>query len=375
MKNIMITILSLFLSLSAFAGPRTDGGGIVPGGTDAWTVEFVMPDVPYQLRNYLRSDAGISLQNAIYPPSLTQIWIKMFGSNVVTEDSPIFKALANVKFKIQADKPCQGVEGEVDASTAHVLGAPICVSSLTLKRLSEKTIHQELMALLLHELSHQFGANEDEAKQIQEYFTRRFEIFSNITETQCFSRIFDRSQYYWNLTKISVHRSKRSFLDKIATGLSAAQVRDFASYAPWLLNELKTDDSMLAEQLAGDIYWMTDRLNWAGDSKFEYYNAPNGMSCMRYLHDVRDLRFESAEVVEQKENSQILEVKFGYFMRFAQRRDETKVMSHFSMRLEVTADASGTYTARLKSYPQFVNQTSKYLHHSKNGDTDDVTDE
>ena len=351
--KLLITLTSFFLNAFAYAGPRTDGGGFVPGGTYESAISFAMEQAPENLRDYLLKDKKIDQANFPSSPVTDEIWKKMFGSSKVTENSPVYKQLGKVKFEFPYQKPCFGEEGEVDASTSHKLDAPICVSTIKLKRLSESSLNQNLMALLMHELAHQFGADEYQAGVIQRYFAARFENFSNVSPTECFSRVFDRSDYFNFMAKIAIEKVKKGSLDIIAAGMTAEQVLDFSSYSPWLVDELKTD-SLLSEQLVTTIDDLKLRTNYLSNRQFEWYTAANGMTCMKFLFKPEQLIFESARVIEKNENVQIVEIKFNFFTQREERRYDYETKDLFSMLLEIRPDRDGTFLARVKSYPQFL---------------------
>lgn len=95
-------------------------------------------------------------------------------------DPALFEKLKSIKIHVSSAKPCTDFDGnEVDGSTNT--GAPdtICLSVQRLKsKLTFEQAKTEVPALVLHEISHLFGTNENEAVAIQTAAKTPFSLHS-----------------------------------------------------------------------------------------------------------------------------------------------------------------------------------------------------
>ena len=92
------------------------------------------------------------------------LFIKLFSG-----PKTILDIYAKAKIEIRSTEPCYDAEGKPwDGSVYASTPGAVCISSFTMApKLSERNVASETMALIIHELSHQLGANEDEAQAIQ----------------------------------------------------------------------------------------------------------------------------------------------------------------------------------------------------------------
>lgn len=96
-------------------------------------------------------------------PLLVNLHKKLFAGK-----STIYHALKEAQFQVQESGPCYDTSGkEVDGSAKDM--PKICISSQRLsKSLTLENAQPELLALVIHEVSHMMGATEKEAMKIQE---------------------------------------------------------------------------------------------------------------------------------------------------------------------------------------------------------------
>ena len=86
------------------------------------------------------------------------------------KSSPVVQAIQRSRFVIKEKGSC---ENSGDLSTKFEIGADICFSVERLTNINPLFLKQELIAVLLHEIAHQFGTNEKEATHFQKMVAAR----------------------------------------------------------------------------------------------------------------------------------------------------------------------------------------------------------
>ena len=81
----------------------------------------------------------------------------------------VYEILATTPIELRTSGPCRDADGNaVDGSVHASLPNAICISAVSMApKLNKENFEGETAALILHELSHLFGANESEAVEIQ----------------------------------------------------------------------------------------------------------------------------------------------------------------------------------------------------------------
>lgn len=129
---------------------------------------------------------GIALKRDIKninTPALKDLITKMtapasVGLKADRWDFAYLADLKNTHFEIREDHSCQDSHhGEKDASTKFQPESKICFSVPRLRLIPPLDLRSRLAALLMHELAHHFGADEETAVLLQNYYYD--EILSN----------------------------------------------------------------------------------------------------------------------------------------------------------------------------------------------------
>lgn len=169
----LVTLSLLTLPVSGFSSESL--GGHDSGGGNA--VSLSSPQQVKRMIHAAWSFAGTNILNARHNPRGAQFAPR--SVELLREMSSAFGDLQSVSLDVRESGACVGANGEEsDAST--LIGrfpSPICVSVPRLTRIAPASLYSELIALLTHELSHQFGANEAEAQALQNEMLREFPRF------------------------------------------------------------------------------------------------------------------------------------------------------------------------------------------------------
>ena len=171
---------------------KSDGGGgndQKPRSTDDQVTKTIndlknkfFPDndqVATELWDNAVITGGFALQQDIKnikTPVLKDLLTKMtapakIGLTADRWDFAYLADLKNTRFEIRTDRSCQDAnEGEKDASTKFQLQASICFSVSRLRLIPPLDLRSRVAALLMHELAHHFGADEETAILLQNYY-------------------------------------------------------------------------------------------------------------------------------------------------------------------------------------------------------------
>lgn len=171
MKKIFLLLLTLTLTNTLWAeGGNTggmDGGG---GGTlptepvSIFTIQSIAEESKQQLLylfNYYEYLKGYSSKNSLFQ--------KLFGGTRKVQE-----VLKDLRLEVRTDKPCYTAKGtEVDASIYAQKSNTICLSAFRISKKVDKVLaEREVTALLMHEVSHFLGTNEEEALDLQKEIAR-----------------------------------------------------------------------------------------------------------------------------------------------------------------------------------------------------------
>lgn len=141
-------------------GISAGGGGTLPANpVYPYRVTQILGEAKRQLRLYLNYERK-------YKRSITDLDEKYIFSeeNLATQ-------LEKTDIEILEDKPCLDRNGhEVDASVVATRPNTICFSAFRVApKLVEEVANKEIVALLVHELSHFLGSSEEEAVRLQQF--------------------------------------------------------------------------------------------------------------------------------------------------------------------------------------------------------------
>ena len=354
-------ILSLLLLAGplALAGPRTDGGGNSLGSTPEQVREAIKT-APDRLYYFLVNSMQFNTSK-ISDPQLKAAWQNLFEQKKTENRSNIVQLLEDklVKIEIKENGSCQGEEGHVDASTEYKIGAKICMSVPRLMRMSYISLHEELMSLLVHELTHQFGYDEATAQKTQTYFRGMVRITTKLSSTQCLTPSpFDGVDY-----EEATQKARRAPKNSILSGSGRSDRADFkieeneknllsfATYRDWILFELN-NDSLMTQQIGKTLYDLSSRPN----TEFleDYINA-KGIVCQRFYFNAEQLKVESIRAIESSnKESKMIEVKFAVLLK------HKTLAEHFVMQIFLEYEDGYWGVAnrtQLQVYPQFIAET------------------
>ena len=145
---------------SVCGGIGCGGGGTLPANP---MYPFQIHQVVKNAKKELRLITKYNL--AMHRSSTYEKWKDKFYLG----DKNIFDVLEEVGLEIRDDKPCyDAAQNEVDASIYASKPNTICLSAFRIApKLVEEVARKEIVALLMHEMSHLLGADEKEARELQ----------------------------------------------------------------------------------------------------------------------------------------------------------------------------------------------------------------
>lgn len=98
----------------------------------------------------------------------------LFGFDLLS----VAELAKTVELNIKEAEPCFYNGIAVPASTSGEKGSPVCFSVPELQKISPTSLKTQLVALFLHELSHQYGADELTAQKIQKMVAVRLNFLT-----------------------------------------------------------------------------------------------------------------------------------------------------------------------------------------------------
>lgn len=153
-----LAFTSSHLSLAAGGGAGNDGSG---GNSD--------PDYVTKLdiMDYT-ADSFETIADVFRYLSFSQS-SNIYNSVLFKGPRTVFDSLYSVTINYKPDEPCIDNEGNEKDGAADIKRQTICLSLARIqKRLNKGNLKRELMALLVHEISHLAGANEMQAMALQD---------------------------------------------------------------------------------------------------------------------------------------------------------------------------------------------------------------
>jgi hypothetical protein len=164
--TIAFLIGTLFYSALAFAGGISGGGGGTtnPSPSDP---EQVAASVYHYGGNAVLGwlkGAEANYRRMSNEERLASAYRKLFDG-----EKTIYQILAATKVELRFNAPCLDSAGAPwDGSMYSSTPGAVCLSPFTMApKLNDGNVGPETIALLIHEMSHLLGTNEDEAKEIQ----------------------------------------------------------------------------------------------------------------------------------------------------------------------------------------------------------------
>jgi len=151
--------------------------------SDLWTAPVqVQSLIPLLLRMHGSSSSGTYLPNS---------YEDEHGHDLLFINLPMREVIPGARFEVQED-PCMDSGKPSDASTLKAVGSPICFSVSRLTRISPSALKTQLIALFMHELAHQFGADEPTAQAFQKIILSRLK-YANLYDRakDCFMNASD----------------------------------------------------------------------------------------------------------------------------------------------------------------------------------------
>lgn len=163
--NKIVLILILLISEILFANGNTggmDGGG---GGTlpaqpaSVFEIQEIAEESKSELLYLLNGYEWREKYNQDKP-----LYKKLFLGPVKAQ-----QVLKEIRLEVRVDKPCYtSANKEVDASVYGIKTNTICLSAFRIaQKLDRAVAKREVIALLMHEISHFLGSTEEEAVEIQ----------------------------------------------------------------------------------------------------------------------------------------------------------------------------------------------------------------
>ena len=257
--KIAFLLMSLLISISANA----ERGGITAGGGDISVPDPI--DQP-SLQKMIVDSKFTLIQWANYAEYW---WVgvnKPLGGGdpqaefLFERSNPVFEWIRKTEIRVENNGPCRDGDGrETDGSVHGLPKGMICISAQRLgKKLSQINYEYEVAGLVMHEIAHLMGADEDMAMDIQKNVVtslsnkRRFDIYMNGKKA---SDIFAR----YAVTYAEVIKRIKSYeeLNQLQVGMNSASgdVAAFGSTLPLraqsqnVLQELSVKVSIVQEFL------------------------------------------------------------------------------------------------------------------------------
>jgi hypothetical protein len=234
---IFVTILLTtgpVLAESSESGPGGTGGGNSLRSTRA-DLDEVIAHLDESLTR-LRDAEGVSefkITKNVLSPELSAITNRILQSSQFSINDVAGSYIFRMKFNI-VNAPCYEGHDERDASTDFKIGAPVCLSAPRLARFPKSALKLALLPLLFHEMAHQHGYGEAEARAFQ----RLAEI-----------------QIQFHRVSMNLYQTRENCI-LASDSSSLEQWQEFINDERMILPEaqVRTIDQMKAEKLKGGNY-------------------------------------------------------------------------------------------------------------------------
>ena len=167
---VLTCLLTAVLSSAAQARGGSDvGGGDVHGSTRADLEEVVnnLSRHIWEISDSYLFGGPLRLTNQPLNPDLLTLSNQILKSPYFTVTPSAASYMRHLKFEILSG-PCYEGSEERDASTKHQLNAPICLSAKLLARFPKSGLKAAVLPLIFHEIAHQYGHDETEARAFQD---------------------------------------------------------------------------------------------------------------------------------------------------------------------------------------------------------------
>ncbi|MBX3040159.1 MAG: hypothetical protein KF789_05545 [Bdellovibrionaceae bacterium] len=195
--------LILLLSLNVQAGIRVIGNGgnsVGPQSAGVEGIERLLPGSRAQIRAWITSKERRNNPTLIGSSRTAPMEITAF-----------LGFLDSARIQFRTDSPCPSNSGHREGSIISLHPTVICISGFLLASLPMDSAPRELEALLVHELSHLLGADEEEAVRVQTDYLNAMRSLSRARVESDVERklrvLFDTSSCLENhLTEISEGR-------------------------------------------------------------------------------------------------------------------------------------------------------------------------
>lgn len=241
LKNFVLGILLIATSLaSASGGVSGGGGGTLPSNpVSTYFIENVIREAKRDLRAFVKYEMLF-----YYVKTNNPLDKKLYGGTKTMWD-----VLENTEIDLRETEPCYDAnKKEVDGSIHSKKANHICISSF---RIAPKLIQQnariETLALILHELAHLLGADEDEATFYQQMAVHHLNQSTDLTTKNIFSAIqaeaLNISKALRNLS-LTVDSLNTEFIvqDLITIGSSLTKYDQLATEPPFSAYDRKEKD-------------------------------------------------------------------------------------------------------------------------------------
>lgn len=160
-------IFAALLFLGAGVSPSAIGGGVDGGGGGTLPSEHISEAAVIRTVQKAKQDLRLFVRYLDWSQKgggIAHLSQKLFGGPTTLED-----ILESIDVEVRTDRPCYDAYGkEVDGSIYASKPSTFCLSAFTIApKLIEERARTEILALVLHELSHFLDASEDEAVEFQ----------------------------------------------------------------------------------------------------------------------------------------------------------------------------------------------------------------
>lgn len=193
MKKVFL-IATFFIGASALAGGTVgNGGDSIPSElASVEQIQGALNNSPLLIRLWLNSvDRRMNPGLFEFQQSEANLAVPKGAGKLFLDDKAIFNSLGNLNIIFKKNSSCtMSGDGKHDGSAVSTEPFTICISGFSLsKKLTQLDFRVQTEALILHEISHLMGADEDEAVSVQNAYLKEMQFIS----TESLPKIFERT--------------------------------------------------------------------------------------------------------------------------------------------------------------------------------------
>ncbi|MGZ3803541.1 MAG: hypothetical protein ACXVB4_04980 [Pseudobdellovibrionaceae bacterium] len=363
MTKKLVLLPFLLLTGNLWAGGNTggmDGGG---GGTlpaqpaSAYEIQDIAQEAKTNLLYLLNGYEWLENYNSQKP-----LYKKLFGGQRKAQE-----VLKDLRLEVRLDKPCLTSGGaEVDGSVYGLKPNTICLSAFRISQKLDRAVAQrEVLALLMHEVSHFMGTTEEEAVELQKDISRGI-LNAKSDSTLDGNSLRNELDSIESLLGAGIDALEHSDLPKVRERLTSAIVKlthlEVMAYSPpYKLFEAREEqyqdllrlkllwgNNFVETLIAGvDQSWAIDRYNKIFNGR-EYFIAHEDMGWDND-HLYRNEQVQKLHSLTELKNL-LLQLKREYEIRIAYTYQATLGMRWMTLKGHLTVPAKNPWEKFVGQY-------------------------